>query len=115
MMTELEKQRHATERGDILRTLKEDYTEDMTSLRSLLRALDAQGVSLSHEGLGFHLTYLEGQGYVQVWRVRDLPSYRTDRRIPGFAKPGTMMFVRLLPKGLHLVDGLIGEDPSVAF
>ncbi|KKM81375.1 hypothetical protein LCGC14_1330340, partial [marine sediment metagenome] len=42
MMADLEKQRHAAERGDLLRTLKEDYTAEMTSTRSLLRALDAQ-------------------------------------------------------------------------
>jgi hypothetical protein len=115
MMDELEKSRHAAQRGDILRTLKEDYTSTMTSLRSLLYALDLQGSSLSADGLGFHLTYLEGQGYVQLWRYRDMPHFRKDRPVTGAVKVDTIMFAKLLPKGLQLLDGLIPEDPSVVF
>ena len=115
MMADLEKQRHAAERGDLLRTLKEDYTAEMTSTRSLLRALDAQGIALSQEGLGFHLTYLEEQGYIKAWRAREMPGARKDRRMKGWTKPETVMFAKLLPKGLQLIDGLIEEDPLVTF
>jgi len=115
MMTEIEQARHVRERGDILRTLKEDYLADMTSVESLARALDAQGISLSPEGLVFHLIYLEQQGYVRIWRMRDLPQYRTDRRGRRIAKPDAVMFTKLQPKGLQLIDGQIPVDPLVAF
>lgn len=114
MMGDVEKQRHARERGDILRTLKEDYQSPMTAMRTLLGALDAQGVSLSQEGLEFHLVYLEQQDYVQVIRAKDLPQ-RKDRRVKGWIKPETPMFVKLRPKGLQLLDGNIAEDPQVVF
>ncbi len=114
-MREIEKARHARERGDILRTLKEDYQREMTSVNSLAQALDAQAVTLSQEGLEFHLTYLEGQEYVKIWRARDLPNFRKDRRSARWGKLETMMFAKLLPKGLQLIDGLIAEDPLVTF
>jgi DNA-binding transcriptional ArsR family regulator len=107
--------RHRRERGDILRTLKEDYHQDMSSLRNLVGALDLQGIPLSQEGLEFHLRYLEDQGYIKVWRSRDLPNFRTDRQAPRWTRADTMLFAKLLPKGLHLVDGLTSEDPMVAF
>jgi hypothetical protein len=112
-MSEIEQARHAQERGDILRTLKEDYVREMTSVNSLLRALDAQGVSLSGDGLEFHLVHLAAKGYIQIWRAREMPGWRKDRR-QGM-KADTVMFARLLPLGLELLDGLAPEDPSVAF
>ena len=112
-MSEIEKARHAHERGDILRTLKEDYQREMTSVNSLGRALDAQGVSLSPAGLEFHLAYLEAQGYLRVGRARDKPGWRRDR--PAAGKGGAIMFAKLLPWGLHLLDGLSAEDPLVSF
>jgi DNA-binding transcriptional ArsR family regulator len=114
-MSLLETQRHYRERGDILRTLKEDYSSAMTSTRNLLGALDAQGISLSEQGLTFHLHYLEDAGYIRVSRVRDMPNFRNDRRSGSWMKPDTIMFARLMPKGLHLVDGAIREDPGVVF
>ena len=115
MQSELERGRHCRERGDILRTLKEDYQRGTTSVRNLLGTLDALGVSLSEDDLAFHLIYLADQGYAQIVRVRDMPVHRKDRRLPGWEKPDTIKFVRLLPKGLQLIDGVIPEDPSVAF
>jgi hypothetical protein len=115
MQTEIEKARHAHERGEIIRTLKADYSSEMTALSGLRRALDLQGISLSQQDLEFHLTYLEEQGYARVWRARDLPGHRLDRQVPGWMKAGTIMFAKLLPRGLQLLDGLVGEDPSVAF
>lgn len=112
--SELEKARHASERGDILRTLKEDYSREMTNLGSLLRALDAQGVALGLESLCFHLQYLADSGYVQIWRTRDLPGFRTDRaHVAGH--PDAIRFAKLLPRGLQLLDGLVPEDVSIAF
>jgi len=111
--TDLELARHAAHRGAILRTLKEDYGPEMTTLRVLQRALDVQGVSLSAEDLEFHLTYLSDQAYVSIKRARDLPGFRTDR--PGAVKPSAILMAKLLPSGLQLLDGLIPEDPSVTF
>ncbi len=113
MGSELDKQRHALERGEILRTLKEDYSARMTSVLTLLRALDALGTSLTPDGLGFHLELLAERGYVKVWRARDTPGYRRDR--PSADKPETIKFAKLMAKGLELIDGLIAEDPLVAF
>ncbi len=115
MTGEIESVRHAHERGDILRVLKEDYQQEMTGVRTLIRSLDLMNVPLSYDGLVFHLQYLETSGYVQLWRNRDLPSFRRDRTQAGSAKPSSIMFSKLLPKGLQLLDGLIPEDPSVAF
>ncbi len=115
MMDAVEQAKHARERGDTLRTLKEDYQSEMTSVRNLVGALDMQGVSLSLDGIAFHLEYLAEQGYVRIWRARDLPQHRKDRRRPGWVKPETILFAKLLPKGLQLLDGLAQEDPLVAF
>ncbi len=111
----VEQVRHAHERGDILRTLKEDYRAEMTATWSLVGALDAQGVSLSMEDLTFHLEYLAEQEYVRIWRQRDLPGARRDRRAAGWRAPATIIFAKLLPKGLQLMDGKIAEDPLVSF
>jgi DNA-binding transcriptional ArsR family regulator len=113
MMSEIEQARWAQERGSILRTLKEDYVREMTSVRSLVRALDAQGISLSQDGIGFHLIYLADQGYVQIWRARDLPQFRRDR--PMIFSACTVVFAKMLPKGLQLINGTIREDPGVSF
>jgi hypothetical protein len=110
---EMERARHADEKGAILAALKEEYTRPMTSVRALLRALDAMGRSMRPVGLDFALTYLADCGYVRITRVRELPSYRADRDTD--AQPDAIMFVKLLPKGLHLVDGQIAADPGVNF
>jgi DNA-binding transcriptional ArsR family regulator len=114
-MTEAETARHAQVRGEIIRVLKEEYGGDMMTVRVLLRALDALGWSLSQEDIEFHLQYLADQGYVEVRRVRDTTGYRKDRVLQRGVKPATMVFARLLPRGIQLMDGLLAEDPSVAF
>ena len=114
MVEEVELARHAEQRGLILRTLKEDFIAQLTTVRTLLRALDAQGQALSPEGLAFHLTYLELQGYVALIRARDLPDFRPDRWSPG-AKSTSILGAKLLPLGLHLLDGKAPVDPSVTF
>jgi hypothetical protein len=115
MMTDVDLMRHAAARGSIIRTLSEDYTAAMTSVRNLLGALDLQGISLSQADLEFHLSYLADSGYVQIWRTRDLPGYRNDRRVRDWMKPDSIMFAKLLPKGLQLLDGRIAEDPLIKF
>jgi hypothetical protein len=115
MRIELERERHNRERGDILLVLKEDYQREMTSTHNLLGTLDALGSALSEEDLAFHLTHLAGQGYLRILRAREMPGYRTDRRLPGWEKPESIKFVKLLPKGLQLLDGVIPEDPHVKF
>jgi len=114
-MTDAERVQKAIERGEILRVLKEGFTEALMSTRVLRGALDMLGISLSMEDLAFHLTYLSQQGYVEMKRVRDLPGFRSDRALPSWEKPDTIKFARLAPKGLQLLDGLIAEDPSVRF
>jgi hypothetical protein len=56
---------------------------------------------------------MQAQGYIQIWRTRDMPGFRADRPTPG--SPNDIRFARLTPKGLRLVDGLIDADPSVRF
>jgi hypothetical protein len=113
MMSEIERTRQAQERGDILRTLKEDYSRSMTSVANLLGALDAQGIALSARDLEAHLIYLAEQNYVQIWRARDLPRFRADR--PGPWKPDSIRFAKLLSPGLQLLEGGRAEDPMVKF
>lgn len=112
-MGDLDQARHARERGEIIRTLKEDYAARMTSVGTLLRALDALGTSLTPDSLAFHLEVLAEQEYIQVWRAKDMPGYRRDR--PGTDRPATIKFCKLRARGLQLLDGLIAEDPLVAF
>jgi DNA-binding transcriptional ArsR family regulator len=114
-MSDVDLARKANERGVIIRTLREDYTAEMTSVRSLIGALDLQGISLSHEDLSFHLQLLADAGYIRIWRARELPGYRKDRRVGSFVRPETIMFAKLLPLGLRLLDGLAAEDPQVRF
>jgi len=97
----------------ILRTLMQDYASEMTSVRSLGLAMDAMAYPLSPEALEFHLVYLSQQGYVQIWRAREMPGYRMDR--PARVSPSAVLFAKLLAKGVQLVDGKVAADPQVAF
>jgi len=114
-MEDIENARHTQERGTLVRVLKENYQEEMTSIQMLIRMLDRLNIPLSYEGMVFHLHYLEDGGYLKLWRARDLPNFRRDRTAPGSRKPGDVMFAKLLPKGLQLLDGRIPEDPQVTF
>ncbi|SRR5581483_4572724 len=112
--SEIEKARHANERGEILRALKQDFTSEMTSVRNLRGALDLLRMPMSIEALEFHLNYLAAQGYIDIWRARDLPR-RRDRQESGWVAPDTILFAKLRPKGLQLIDGQTAEDPLVSF
>ena len=98
----------------ILRTLREDYTSIMTSVASLAHALDSIRVSLSPESMDFHLVYLFDQGYIQIWRAKDMPRFRTDRTA-GWTEASRIMFAKLLPLGVQLIDGDVPADPKVNF
>ena len=112
-MEQLQNDRHAEERGIILRVLAEDYIRPMTSMGSLQRTLDALGHSLGMETLSWHLHYLSDQGYIRVWRTKDMPNFRTDRAYSGSAEE--LRFARLLPLGAQLNDGVAPVDPKVRF
>jgi hypothetical protein len=112
-MFEVEKQRLARRKGDIIRILQEDYRSPMTSVGSLLGALDMLGESVDPRSLQFDLIYLAQQSYIEIWQVRDLPGYRRDRINIG--APDEIRFAKLKPKGLQLLDGNAAEDPQVKF
>ena len=113
-MTDIENLRYAQTRGKILVILAEDYRAAMTSTGNLVSALDLLGYSISDDSLIFHLRYLEDSGYVKIWRTQDMAGYRRDR-LTGGARPEDIRFVRLLPAGLQLIDGVRTEDPMVKF
>ena len=112
-MAELEHQRHAEERGNLLRLLKENYTTGLTTVGSLAGAMDMLGQSMSFESLRFQLQYLEDQGYVKLLRNRDMTGWRSDRTSLGRADE--VRFAKLLPRGLMLIDGRLDEDPMIRF
>ena len=111
MNNEMELARKAAERGTLLNTLKQDYLSAMTSVRSLRGALDLQRISLSREDLAFHLVYLSDEGYVQIWRAREMPRFRPGAGISA----DEIVFAKLTGKGLRLIDGDCEEDPKVTF
>lgn len=113
MINEMEAARHAQERGAILGALQQNYGAEMTSVRTLGRALDALGHAMRPIGLQFALTYLTDCGYIRIWRARDLPGYRSDRA--NDERGDEIVFAKLMPKGLRLIDGLVEADPGVSF
>jgi predicted ArsR family transcriptional regulator len=112
-MAAMREQRHAEERGNILRLLKEEYTAVQITVGTLFHSMDMSGYTVSPEALRFHLQYLADQGYVQIARNRDMPGWRQDRMPLG--SPDEIRFAKLLPRGLMLLDGRIDEDPMVRF
>jgi hypothetical protein len=113
MISEMEHARHAAQRGTILETLRHDYCSEMTSVKSLSRALFMLGQAITAEGLQFHLSLLSDGGYVKIWRHKELPTFRPDRETDVAAD--RIAFVRLKPRGLQLIDGKIPADPDVSF
>jgi hypothetical protein len=112
-ITELEQQRHAEERGIILRTLQQEYSREMTTVRSLAGALDLLGYPMSVESLQFSLLYLAERGFVRVWRAREMPGWRPDRQMDG--RGDTVVCAKLLAEGVLLLDALRPADPGVRF
>ena len=109
----MELARHKEERGQILSLLRQDYAMEMTSVRALANELDLVGRRMAVGGLQFHLVLLADSGYVQIWRAHDVPGWRSDRQMD--ESGDAIVFARLTPKGLHLIDGLIPADPAVIF
>jgi hypothetical protein len=113
MISEMERARHAAERGVILQALRSDYGSKMTSAGTLRRALFLMAQPVTEDGLQFHLNLLADLGYIKIWRVEDAPGYRVDRNTT--TRGDRIAFARLQPKGLQLIDGDIEADPSVSF
>jgi len=113
MAQTLDNVRHARERGMILHALMEEYSGRLTRTADLAGALDLLGYPMSMEDLGFHLVYLSDEGYVRVVRAGETPGYRRDRL--GAGDPDAIVFCKLLPKGLRLIDGTEPENPGVRF
>jgi hypothetical protein len=113
MNKDLEKTRKAQERGDVLRTLAEDYAAEMTSVRTLIGTMDVMGIPLERSDLEAHLVYLAQQGLVELWRARDMPSFRTDRE--NGISPHALLFAKLSAKGLQLITGVAEADSMVIF
>lgn len=113
MITEMELAKHNEQRGVILKALKADFGSKMTSVASLGRALFMVGHSVTPENLQFHLSLLAESGYVKIWRAEDLPTWRSDRQMG--VQADKILFARLAPKGLQLIDGVIEADPQVSF
>ncbi len=113
MIRELEEARHGLERGAILLALKQGYSQEMVSVGTLARALNLVGTPMTAEGLQFSLSLLADSGYVRIWRARETGAWRPDRA--GDVRPDHIVFARLAPKGLRLIDGQAEADPLVTF
>jgi hypothetical protein len=105
--------RHAEEKGAILLALKHTYASTTTSVRSLWRQLDMMGHSMRPTALEFALRYLSDRGYIKIWRARELPNWRDDR--PMDVNGDAIVYTRILPEGLLLIDGEAQADPKVIF
>ena len=113
MIREMDEARHAEERGAILCALKQEYGSSMVAMRTLAAALNLTGYPLTNASLQFSLTLLADCAYVRTWTARDMGIWRPDRA--NEMRPETIVFAKLLPKGLSLVDGKIEPDPNVSF
>jgi hypothetical protein len=113
MISEMDKARHAEERGAILKALQSDYARKMSSVTMLARVLFMAGQSITPGALQFHLSLLADSGYVRIWRAEEVPGFRPDRGTE--ARGDLIMFARLAPRGLQLIDGQIPSDPGVSF
>jgi hypothetical protein len=113
MAQTLDNVRHARERGTILQALQQEYSGRMTRAADLAGALDLLGYPMSMEDLGFHLVYLSDEGYVKITRAAETAGYRRDR--VGAGDPDAIVFCKLLPRGLRLIDGAEPENAGVRF
>jgi hypothetical protein len=113
MAGQMERVRHARERGQILKALQEEYSGRLTRVGDLAGALSLLGFPMTSESLQFSLQYLTDEGYVHIVRVRDTAAWRPDRN-PG-ADGEAIVFARLLPKGVRLIDGDEGPNVGVSF
>ena len=99
-------ERHRLERGVILQLLVEDDSE-WTAFRSLWRMMDARNYAVSDENLTFHLgKYLQPSDYVALRRARD------GEHAPPGVSPNDILFVKIAPKGLQIVNRS-QKDPEI--
>jgi len=112
--SEVEKARHALEKGAILRVLQEAYGGPALMVAALAAVLDTLGFPMSPVNLQFSLTYLAGCGYVRIVRAKDVPGFRRDR-LRKDDSPETIVMAEMQPLGLRLFDGTAPEDPLIRF
>jgi len=110
-ISENELARAGVERGQILTALKQDYGREMTSVRSLWKALDLLGHPISASGLQYSLNLLTDEGYIRVWRASE---FQRQDRVPD-ERGDVIIFYRVTPKGLRLIEGQEPANPSVIF
>jgi len=110
-ISESELARAGVERGQILTALKQDYGREMTSVRSLWKALDLLGHPISASGLQYSLNLLNDEGYIRVWRASE---FQRQDRVPD-ERGDVVIFCRVTPKGLRLIEGHEPANPSVVF
>ncbi len=113
MIREMDEARHALERGEILKALRQEYGSAMVPVRSLAASLNLVGYPMTTDSLQFSLVLLADNGYLRIWRANEMGNWRADRENTG--RPDVVVFAKLLPKGLLLIDGRIAPDPSVSF
>ncbi len=109
MATQIERRR--TERGILLRLLVANDAEWM-AFRALWRLMDRSGFPLSLNALEFHLRYMQGRGYVEVSRVRDMEAQELLEG-DGSLSPDQILFVKLAPDGLSILNRSV-EDLEMA-
>jgi len=114
MASEVERARHALEKGKLLEVLREAYGQAPMLTATIARVMDRLGFPMSGTGLQFALQYLADKGYARIVRAREVPGYRHDRLKEGDS-PETIVLAALMPLGLQLIDGNVPEDPQVAF
>ncbi len=112
--SDVERARHALEKGAILRVLQDAYGGPAMTLSGLASVLDNLGFPMSPIGLQFALTYLGDTGFARVVKAKDLPGFRHDRLRQG-ESPETVMTAQLTPLGLKLLDGTVAEDEQIRF
>lgn len=113
-MGTMDQLRHAEERGKLLKALQEEYSGRMTRVATLRAALDLLGFPMSDVGIQFHLQYLADEGYISVQRAHEAAAYRRDRGHAG-GDPNVIVWARLMPRGVRLIDGIEAENPGVRF
>lgn len=112
-LTEMEEARHARERGAILEALKQGYDQEMVSIGTVASVLNMAGMPMTRASLQFSLGLLADSGYAKIWRAKDTPAWRPDR--VNEVRPEAILFARLTPLGLKLIDGKVESDPNVSF
>jgi len=98
-------------RGQILSVLSvRNGVGSVMGLVLLMKALDLVGISLSARELSKRCVYLEGKGYLTLFRRKNLSSW--DRGEIGAGRPDDVLSVKMTAAGQDIVDGTT-SDPGV--